>query len=140
MLSHHPWFLATSGWMTPAVDASVGGGSAISIKGVVYATGVGVASPSELGYYLGKRCSRLTATVGLDDAVRNVGPEGATAGFTVVGDGAVLFSSGVLTREEVANLDIDVTGVRVLSLLVDDGGDGGYNDRADWAQLHADCA
>jgi alpha-galactosidase len=140
VLSHHPWFIATSGWMTPTVDASVGGGSPISIKGVVYATGVGVASPSELGYYLGEQCSRLTGTVGLDDAVRNVGPEGATAGFTVVGDGAVLFASGVLTRDDVANLDIDVTGVRVLSLLVDDGGDGGYNDRADWAELHADCA
>ena len=140
VLSHHPWFIATSGWMTPTVDASVGGGSPISLKGVVYATGVGVASPSELGYYLGEQCSRLTGTVGLDDAVRNVGPEGATAGFTVVGDGALLFASGVLTRDDVANLDIDVSGVRVLSLLVDDGGDGGYNDRADWAELHADCA
>jgi alpha-galactosidase len=140
VLSHHPWFIATSGWMTPTVDASVGGGSPISIKGVVYTTGVGVASPSELGYYLGQRCSRLTGTVGLDDAVRNVGPEGATAGFTVVGDGAVVFSSGVLTRDDVANLDIDLSGVRVLSLLVDDGGDGGYNDRADWAQLLAECA
>jgi alpha-galactosidase len=140
VLSHHPWFIATSGWMTPTVDASVGGGSPISVKGVVYATGVGVASPSELGYYLGKQCSRLTGTVGLDDAVRNVGPEGATSGFTVVGDGAVLFASGVLTRDDTASLDVDVSGVRVLSLLVDDGGDGGYNDRADWAELHADCA
>ena len=140
VLSHHPWFIATSGWMTPAVDESVGGGSPISMKGVAYDTGVGVASPSELGYYLGGRCSTLTGTVGLDDAVRNVGPEGATAGFTVVGDGAVLFSSGVLTRDDVADLDIDVSGVRVLYLLVDDGGDGGYNDRADWAQLEADCA
>ena len=140
MLSHHPWFIATSGWMTPAVDESVGGGSPISMKGVAYDTGVGVASPSELGYYLGGRCSTLTGTVGLDDAVRNVGPEGATAGFTVVGDGAVLFSSGVLTRDDVADLDVDVSGVRVLYLLVDDGGDGGYNDRADWAQLEGDCA
>jgi alpha-galactosidase len=139
VLSHHPWFLATSGWMTPTVDASVGGGSPISIKGVTYDTGVGVASPSELGYYLGERCTKLTGTVGLDDAVRNVGPEGATAGFSVVGDGAVLFSSGVLTRDDTAELDIDVSGVRVLYLLVEDGGDGGYNDRADWAELHADC-
>jgi alpha-galactosidase len=23
VLSHHPWFVATSGWMTPTVDASV---------------------------------------------------------------------------------------------------------------------
>jgi alpha-galactosidase len=125
--------------MTPTVDASVGGGSPISIKGVTYDTGVGVASPSELGYYLGERCTKLTGTVGLDDAVRNVGPEGATAGFSVVGDGAVLFSSGVLTRDDTAELDIDVSGVRVLYLLVEDGGDGGYNDRADWAELHADC-
>jgi alpha-galactosidase len=44
------------------------------------------------------------------------------------------------SRDDSANLDIDVSGARVLSLLVDDGGDGGYNDRADWAELHVDCA
>ncbi|WP_020390413.1 NPCBM/NEW2 domain-containing protein [Kribbella catacumbae] len=32
-----------------------------------------------------------------------------------------------------------LTGVRVLDLVVGDAGDGGYNDRADWAAPTAAC-
>ena len=139
VLSHHTWISATSGWMSPTVDLSVGGGSPISMLGQVYPTGLGVASPSTVRYYVGDQCSRLTATVGLDDAVRNVGPEGATSTFQVIGDGRVLFDSGVLTRDDVRQVDVDLTGVRMLDLVVGDAGDGGYNDRADWAGLNASC-
>jgi len=139
VLSHHPWISATSGWMSPTVDLSVGGGSPISMLGQVYPTGLGVASPSTVRYYLGGACDRLNATVGIDDAVRNVGPEGGTSTFQVVGDGRVLFDSGIVTRDATRQVDVDLTGVRVLDLLVGDAGDGGYNDRADWAGLDTAC-
>ncbi|MEU3983789.1 NPCBM/NEW2 domain-containing protein [Streptomyces sp. NPDC026672] len=139
VLSHHDWISATSGWMSPTVDQSVGGWTPISMLGQVYPTGIGVASPSTIRYYLGDRCTRLTTTVGIDDAVRNVGPEGGTSTFQVIGDGKVLFDSGVLGRDDTRQADIDLTGVRVLDLVVGDGGDGGYNDRADWAGLNATC-
>jgi alpha-galactosidase len=139
VLSHHTWISATSGWMSPTVDRSVGGGSPISMLGQVYATGIGVASPSTVRYYVGDRCDRLTAVVGIDDAVRNVGPEGGTATFRVVGDGRVLYDSGVVTRDAVRDVDVDLNGVRVLDLVVGDAGDGGYNDRANWAGLTATC-
>ncbi|WP_431964786.1 NPCBM/NEW2 domain-containing protein [Actinacidiphila sp. bgisy160] len=138
-LSHHQWISATSGWMSPTVDLSVGGWSPISMLGQVYPTGIGVASPSTIRYYLGDQCSRLTATVGIDDAVRNVGPEGGTSTFQVIGDGKVLFDSGVLTRDDIRPADVDLTGVRVLDLVVGDAGDGGYNDRANWSGLNATC-
>ncbi|MEU8301611.1 NPCBM/NEW2 domain-containing protein [Micromonospora sp. NPDC048909] len=139
VLSHHTWISATSGWMSPTVDLSVGGWTPISMLGQVYPTGLGVASPSTVRYYVGDRCTRLTAVVGLDDAVRNVGPEGATSTFQVIGDGRVLFDSGVLTREDIRQVDVDLSGVRVLDLVVGDAGDGGYNDRANWAGLNATC-
>ncbi|MFI7519609.1 NPCBM/NEW2 domain-containing protein [Micromonospora globbae] len=139
VLSHHTWISATSGWMSPTVDRSVGGGSPISMLGQVYAIGIGVASPSTVRYYVGDRCARLTAVVGIDDAVRNVGPEGGTATFRVVGDGRVLYDSGVVTRDAVRDVDVDLNGVRVLDLAVGDAGDGGYNDRANWAGLTATC-
>ncbi|WP_432132610.1 NPCBM/NEW2 domain-containing protein [Streptomyces tendae] len=139
VLSHHDWISATSGWLSPTVDRSVGGWSPISMLGEVYPTGLGVASPSTVRYYLGDRCTRLATTVGIDDAVRDVGPEGGTSTFQVIGDGRVLFDSGVLSRDDVRAADIDLTGVRVLDLVVGDGGDGGYNDRADWAALNATC-
>ncbi|TCC46508.1 alpha-galactosidase [Kribbella capetownensis] len=138
-LSHHEWISATSGWMSPTVDESVGGGSPISLMSTTYPTGIGVATPSTVRYYLGKSCSRLTATVGIDDAVRNVGPEGGTATFQVIGDGKVLYDSGVVDRDNPKPIDVDLTGVRVLDLFVGDAGDGGYNDRADWAAPTATC-
>ncbi|MFJ9746515.1 NPCBM/NEW2 domain-containing protein [Streptomyces chartreusis] len=139
VLSHHDWISATSGWMSPTVDRSVGGWTPISMLGQEYPTGLGVASPSTVRYYLGDRCTRLTTTVGIDDAVRNVGPEGGTSTFQVIGDGRVLFDSGVLGRDDVRQADIDLSGVRVLDLVVGDGGDGSYNDRANWAGLNASC-
>ncbi|MGW5472948.1 NPCBM/NEW2 domain-containing protein [Streptomyces chartreusis] len=139
VLSHHDWISATSGWMSPTVDRSVGGWTPISMLGQEYPTGLGVASPSTVRYYLGDRCTRLTTAVGIDDAVRNVGPEGGTSTFQVIGDGRVLFDSGVLGRDDVRQADIDLSGVRVLDLVVGDGGDGGYNDRANWAGLNATC-
>ncbi len=138
-LSHHQWISATSGWMSPTVDESVGGGNPIKLVGQTYPTGIGVASPSLIRYYLGKSCSRLTGTVGIDDVVSNVGPEGGTSTFQVVGDGKVLYDSGVVDRFTPKQVDVDLTGVRVLDLVVGDAGDGGYNDRADWAAPTATC-
>ncbi|GAA1600854.1 NPCBM/NEW2 domain-containing protein [Kribbella sancticallisti] len=138
-LSHHPWISATSGWMSPTIDESVGGGSPISLVSQTYPTGIGVASPSLVRYYVGQQCSRFRATVGIDDAVRNVGPEGGTSTFQVIGDGKVLYDSGVVDRDNPKAVDVDLTGVRVLDLVVGDAGDGGYNDRADWAAPTATC-
>jgi alpha-galactosidase len=138
-LSHHPWIAATSGWMSPTVDESVGGGSPISLVSQTYPTGIGVASPSLVRYYVGQQCTKFTATVGIDDAVRNVGPEGGTSTFQVIGDGKVLFDSGTVERDHPKPVEVDLTGVRVLDLVVGDAGDGGYNDRADWAAPTATC-
>ncbi|MFF0264154.1 NPCBM/NEW2 domain-containing protein [Kribbella sp. NPDC004536] len=138
-LSHHAWISATSGWMSPTIDQSVGGGNPIKLTGTTYPTGIGVASPSLIRYYVGKACSRLTGTVGIDDVVSNVGPEGGTSTFQVVGDGKVLYDSGVVDRFTPKQFDVGLTGVRVLDLLVGDAGDGGYNDRADWAAPTATC-
>ncbi|WP_369374770.1 NPCBM/NEW2 domain-containing protein [Promicromonospora sp. Populi] len=140
VLSQHPWVSASSGWMEPTVDQSVGGGSPLTVAGTVHPTGIGVATPSQVRYYLGGACTRLTGGVGIDDVVGTVGPEGGTATFDVVGDGATLWSSGTVERGAEVTFDVDVTGVRDLSLRVGDAGDGGYNDRADWLSLTAACA
>lgn len=139
-LSHQPWVSATSGWMTPAVDQSVGGGNPIRVAGVTYPTGLGVASPSDIRYYLGGACTRLTGVVGIDDVVNNVGPEGGTATFSLVADGTTVWDSGVVTRGHAVAFDVNLTGARELVLHVGDAGDGGYNDRADWAAPLISCS
>ena len=138
-LAHHPWVSGTSGWMQPTIDASVGGWSPLIIAGTTYQTGVGIASPSELRWYLGGQCSTLTGAAGIDDAVK-WDPAGATVTFHVVGDGQTLFETDVVVRDQLVDLDIDITGVRDLRLLVGIGGDHTYNDRANWVDLMVTCS
>jgi alpha-galactosidase len=137
-LSDQPWLDASSGWQVAAPDTSVGG-NPITLHGTTYAKGIGVASPSTVDYYLGGNCTTLTGTAGIDDAVNNVGPEGGTATFTVRGDGKPAYESGTVDRTATHDFTVDLTGVQVLSLQVGDAGDGGYNDRADWAGLRLTC-
>lgn len=139
-LSHQAWISATSGWMTPAIDESVGGGNPIRVAGTTYATGLGVASPSDIRYYVGGVCTRLTGSVGIDDVVNNVGPEGGTATFSLVADGKTVWDSGTVARGTAVPFDVDLTGARELVLHVGDAGDGGYNDRADWAAPLISCS
>ncbi len=139
-LSHQPWVSATSGWMEPALDQSVGGGSPVQIAGTTYSTGIGVASPSAIRYYLGGSCTSLAGVVGIDDAVKNVGPEGGTATFTIMADGRTLFSTQTVSRDQTVPFNISLSGVHDLQLLVGDAGDGGYNDRADWGTLSIACS
>ncbi|MGO4594988.1 NPCBM/NEW2 domain-containing protein [Leifsonia sp. 2TAF2] len=139
-LSHQPWISATSGWMTPAVDESVGGGNPIRVAGTTYATGLGVASPSDIRYYIGGVCSRLTGSVGIDDVVNNVGPDGGTATFSLVADGKTVWDSGTVARGTAVPFDVNLAGARELVLHVGDAGDGGYNDRADWAAPLISCS
>lgn len=137
-LARATWLRATSGWMTPQVDGAVGGGP-LRIDGITYPTGIGVASPSVIEYYTGGRCSLVTGTVGIDDAA-DFDTAGGTTSFQVLGDGKVLYDSGVVSRPGSRAFSVPVTGSTVLTLRVGDGGDGGYNDRADWIDVHADCA
>lgn len=133
-LAHHPWVSGTSGWMSPTVDRSVGGWSALVVDGVTYGTGVGVASPSVLRWYLGGQVERLTGAAGIDDAAKWT-DQGGTVTFQIVGDGRVLWESGVVTFDDLRTFDLDVSAVHDLQLVVGDAGDTTYNDRADWLDL-----
>jgi alpha-galactosidase len=138
-LSHQPWITGTSGWMQPAIDESVGGGNPIAVAGTVHPTGIGVASPSDIRYYIGGACTKLSGVVGIDDVVGNVGPEGGTATFSIVADGKTLWDSGVVSRGTAVPFTVDLSSARDLVLHVGDAGDGGYNDRADWADPLISC-
>lgn len=137
-LAHHPWVSGTSGWMQPTIDRSVGGWTPLIIAGTTYDTGVGVASRSEIRWFLGGQCTGLTGAAGIDDAARFT-DQGATVTFHVIGDGKVLFGTGLVGRDELVTFDVDTTGVRDLRLIVGDGGDSTYNDRADWVNLSVTC-
>ena len=137
-LSHHPWLDAASGYLVPRVDRDDAGGGALTMHGVVYPTGVGTAAPSTIDYYIGGNCSSLSATVGIDDSA-DFDPSGGTAVFQVYGDGVKLYDSGLVTRAATQAASVNLGTAKVVSLVVGDGGDGGYNDRTDWGGLQISC-
>lgn len=136
-----PFMSETNGWGPVERDrsngeSSGGDGGPISIGGVTYAKGLGVHAPSNVEVYLGRGCERFSAKIGLDD---ETGEPGSVA-FQVFGDDKPLYDSGVLTGKGAAiPVDVDVTGVRMLSLRVTDGGDGRNFDHADWAEAVLAC-
>lgn len=112
----------------------------ISVDGKRYARGLGVHAQSELTFDIGGRFSTFQAVAGLDDSAAG----GGSVVFKVIGDGKVLFDSGLVAGREWAKrmenaqvggkeIRVDVRGVRSLTLRVECGPDDDVLDRAAWA-------
>ncbi|KOV57356.1 alpha-galactosidase [Streptomyces sp. MMG1121] len=140
-LSDLPWLSATSGWGPVERDTSngesaAGDGHPITIGGTVYAKGLGAHAPSDISFYTGKACTKVTADVGVDDEKGTKG----TVAFEIWADGTEVASTDVLTNAMSAHpLTADVTGAQVVRLVVTDGGDGNDSDHADWADAQVSC-
>ncbi|MEU6602674.1 NPCBM/NEW2 domain-containing protein [Streptomyces flaveolus] len=136
-----PWLAATSGWgpverNTSNGESAAGDGHPLTIGGTVYAKGLGVHALSEVSFYTGKACEKVTAQVGVDDEKGTNG----TVAFEIWADGTKAASTGVLTNAMPAQpLTADVTGAQVVRLVVTDGGDGVDSDHADWADAQLTC-
>jgi hypothetical protein len=101
----------------------------LSVQYVFYEKGLGTHAKSELIYDIGKKFRRFTADVGVDT---EAGTQGSVV-FEVWGDGKKLWNSDLVKRFEYPrHLDIDISGVKILSLFVTDGGNGNVDDHADW--------
>lgn len=122
------------------IDSSNGGqnaadGNLITLDGKVYTRGLGTHAGSELVYYLGGRCSSLTADVGIDDEIRS----GGSVSFAVYADERLVAASGVLTAADPpSTLSADLTGANVLRLVADPAGSSD-GDHADWADPRIVC-
>ena len=137
-----PFFSATNGWgpverNTSNGEQAAGDGKPITLNGVVYPSGLGTNAISDVAVFLGGRCTRFTATVGVDDEQGSAG----SVTFSVVSDGVVLTTTPVLTGSSASvPLDVDITGTQLLDLVVGDGGNGNGNDHGDWADAQVACA
>ncbi|HUQ09677.1 MAG TPA: NPCBM/NEW2 domain-containing protein [Steroidobacteraceae bacterium] len=106
-------------------------GQPISLGGVVHAHGIGTRSISEFVIDLHGNAARFEAMVGFDDAVRT-GVGSVT--FEVWADDALVAASGLMRAADAPKaLSADLRGARVLTLLVDDGGDTSNDDEVAWA-------
>lgn len=123
-------------------EAAGGDGGPLRIAGVTYDKGLGMHATGAVTAWLGGTCTAFTAVVGIDDEVLDKpGDTGVgSVRFQVYGDGELLTETPVLSNDDggVA-LDVDVTGVRRLRLVADEGGDGKNFDHADWADARVTC-
>jgi len=109
-------------------------GNPLRLGGNEYVKGLGVHAYCALTYRLDGRYRRFQALIGIDDEVMNLNAKGAVV-FRVLLDGKEAYESplirGLEAPQRIANLD--VTGARELTLVVDFGDESHAGDRADWA-------
>jgi alpha-galactosidase len=103
----------------------------ITLGGVAYAHGIGTRSISEFVIDLHGGATRFESMVGLDDAVaKGVG----SVTFEVWVDDRLAAQSGLMrVGDAPRRLSADLSHARVLTLLLDDGGDTSNDDEASWA-------
>ena len=134
-LSEIPWMHAANGSGLVARDASAGG-RPLSLEGVVYPRGLGVAASSVILFHLGGACSRFRAEVGVDDEAGDAG----TVIFQVFADEKPVFHSGLMHGGlPPRHVDVPLAGAHLLKLVVSAAGDSPWGDHADWAGAELTC-
>lgn len=122
---------------TPQANKALGG-TPLTMEGKVYARGIGTRSISELVLDTHGAAARFQAVIGFDDSAKTGKPDG-TVRYLVWGDDRLLYDSDVMKLGDAPRtLDLDLKGTRVLSLLLDDGGDTSNGDIANWADARID--
>lgn len=117
------------GWGAPQARKSVKELDLL-LGGKRYERGVGSHAPGSIHVELDGKTERFQAVVGLDD---EVGDQGSVT-LKIFGDGKPLFESAVLKGGDApVTLDLDVAGLRLLTLIMGDAGDGISYDNVDWA-------
>jgi len=140
-VSDLPFLAESNGWGPVERDTSngesaAGDGKPLTVQGTVFRKGLGMHAAAEVTVWLGGACTTFTARVGVDDEVTGAG----SVTFQVIGDGAALATSDVVRKGSAAvPLTANVTGVRMLTLRVTDGGDGKNFDHADWGDAALTC-
>ncbi len=120
------------GWGQLQKDRSVAS-QPMRIGERAFTTGLGTHAPSEIVYDLEGAYERFEAWVGVDAAM--LSEDKASIVFKVLVDGRELFDSGLMRAATPARrVSVPVAGVRELTLIVGDGGDGRNSDHANWAE------
>ena len=125
-----------SGWKKSRANKSVEGNT-LSIGGKKFEHGIGTHAPCVFWFQLDGWTSRFTASVGVDD---EIGKNRGSVEFMVVGDGKVLWKSGVMkTGDAAKEVDVKLRGIKKAGLIVSEGPDGMNYDHADWADAQFEC-
>jgi len=117
------------GWGKNQINKSVDG-NPLRIAGQVFDRGVGTHAISKMMIGLHGDGKYFSAMVGVDDE----SGERATVEFFVLGDGDILWQSGLMKKgDHPKSVEVDLKGINKLALYISDGGDNINYDHADWA-------
>jgi alpha-galactosidase len=129
---------ATQGWGEPHKNKSVDG-HPLTIGGQVYERGFGTHAESTLIVKLDGGAQTFSASVGVDDEIN--GNPAASVEFSLVGDGKALWSSGVMHAGDKAKYcEVNLSGVRSLTLKAVNSGESIDFDHADWVDAKFETA
>jgi hypothetical protein len=102
-------------------------GKQLQLQGKPYAKGLWMHTRTEMVYRLPGKFSRLKAVAGIDDGVR---PKGHVR-LVIRGDDKVLMEEQITGNDPPKNVDVDITGVRRLTIFADWGGALDVSDHLD---------
>ena len=123
-------------WGNPQVNQTVEHHK-ITLDKEVFNYGIGGHAPGFVRYRLPREYATFYVTVGLDDESAC----GDGASFIVMGDDREIFHSKRMYSTEKQELKLDVSGVRVLELRVDEGEKKDKDcDHGDWANAWLEAA
>ena len=125
------------GWGSPVRNRSVTD-TPLSINSRVFEKGLGTHAASTFRIRLDGRALRFHALCGVDDNAKSAK---ASVVFRVLGDGKELWKSPRLSwKQDAVEADVPLGGIKLLSLVVDDAGDGQDYDHGNWAEAAIEYA
>lgn len=107
----------------PQLNRAFGGGK-IQLGGKEYATGLELCSRTQIVFRLPSSFQTFRATVGIDDSVR----PGGSSEVTILADEKVLFKDVLTGKDAPKPLNLDLSGARRLTILVDFAEGGSLSD------------
>ncbi len=117
------------GWGEAKKNLSVDGKS-LKIADRDFARGIGVHANSIYKINCGGKAYSFDAMVGID---AEVGESPASVKFAIIADGKRVAESPIMRYGTAPyHLHANLTGAKIVELLVDDAGDGNHSDHADW--------
>lgn len=111
------------------------------ISGEKFDRGVGTHAESIFRIQLDGKTTAFKARAGIDDSAPEQELKQASVEFIIIGDGKVIWRSGIMHASEKAKpLTVSTKGIKSLILYVDHTGDGTAGDRANWVDASFEVA
>lgn len=128
LLSNYKIHRFNQDWGQPQMNETVEHGK-ITLDKESFRYGIGSHASSNIVYKLPKNFDKFHAVIGLDDESAC----GDGVYFAVRGDGNNLYRSDRMYSTQKTSIDIDISGIRELELILDQGGKDRDCDHGDWA-------